>query len=682
MLEGHGDDAACERDVTEPVEHGGSFTRELGMRIYERERLAKAALRVLVSEETRRACARSQDVVQRLRALAALTVVTSEVLQHFLGAVGVEALERSTGLAVQLRARLVEQSLVGDVADQGLRERQAELGEQLLLVKELERDELGDSASGVFTLGRHGLEHPQGELPPQHGSTLEDALQGRAQPIDSGGQEVVDRLGYAARPFFATPQVAGELLDEIRIALGSSDDQIAERPRLRQQRLHHAPRFRRRERLEREALMEAPLLPRRCVARAVGAENEHTPVGERVDQRPQRFFGAAIDPLEILDEKQLRAVVGRAKHQRLDRLERAALALRLVEALGLQLGRRQREQELAVRHSPHEPRIEPRHPARHLRDLIAFRLAFLESEPQAQNFHDDPKRRRLAAWKAIGLEEPERRSFEASAKLVGEPRFPRPRVADEGHGLPAPRTRALAAVGEKLELTLAADERAEPALDRCVEARALRARAVHGERAHRTVDALDDQLAAILGHEIAVHQTVRGFADQHPSGLTCLLQSGREIHRLSLRRVVHAQVVADLPDHHGPGVEADAQAEFQTALTPKVGRIADERLLNRQRGGDGTRAVILVGNRRAEEGHDPVSRELIHRALVAVYGLHHALEAPVHDPVQLLGIHPGRQGRESGDVGEENRHLLALALDRTPIGEDLLHEVPWRVRSR
>src|SRR5206468_5135398 len=146
--------------------------------------------------------------------------MASEVLQHSLGAIGIDALERSSGLAVQLGARLEEQPLVGDVADQRLRERQTELGEQLLLVKELERDELGDSASGVFTLGRHGLEHPQGKLPPQHGSTLEDAFQRPAQTIDSGGQEVVDRLGYvAARAFSATPQAAGELLDDIGIAL-------------------------------------------------------------------------------------------------------------------------------------------------------------------------------------------------------------------------------------------------------------------------------------------------------------------------------------------------------------------------------------------------------------------------------------------------------------------------------
>ena len=92
--------------------------------------------------------------------------------------------------------------------------------------------------------------------------------------------------------------------------------------------------------------------------------------------------------------------------------------------------------------------------------------------------------------------------------------------------------------------------------------------------------------------------------------------------------------------------------------------------------------VILVGDRRAEERHDPVSRELIHGALVAVHRLHHAVEAPVHDLVQLLGIDPRRQGRESGDVGEENRHLLALALDRAPTGEDLLREMTRRVRSR
>ena len=55
MLQGHGDDATSERNVTEPIEHGRPLVRELGMRIGQRERLAVTGLRVLVGKEARRA---------------------------------------------------------------------------------------------------------------------------------------------------------------------------------------------------------------------------------------------------------------------------------------------------------------------------------------------------------------------------------------------------------------------------------------------------------------------------------------------------------------------------------------------------------------------------------------------------------------------------------------------------
>src|SRR5262249_44549669 len=157
----------------------------------------------------------------------------------------------------------------------------------------------------------------------------------------------------------------------------------------------------------------------------------------------------------------------------------------------------------------------------------------------------------------------------------------------EGYGLSPPCGHALEAVGEKLELGLAANERAETALDRGVEARAVRARAFHGERPHRTIDPLDAQLAAVLGHEVPANQAVRGLPDETAASLARLLQPGREIHRLALRRVVHAQIVADLPDHHRPGVETDSQTELQAARALKVGRVAGESFLNRERRRDG-----------------------------------------------------------------------------------------------
>ena len=85
--------------------------------------------------------------------------------------------------------------------------------------------------------------------------------------------------------------------------------------------------------------------------------------------------------------------------------------------------------------------------------------------------------------------------------------------------------------------------------------------------------------------------------------------------------------------------------------------------------------MILVGQRRAEERHDPVAHDLVHRALVAVDRLHHALEDGVEELARLLGIAVGEQLHRALEVGEEHRDLLALALEGGLGGEDLLGEV-------
>src|SRR3712207_8093932 len=46
----------------------------------------------------------------------------------------------------------------------------------------------------------------------------------------------------------------------------------------------------------------------------------------------------------------------------------------------------------------------------------------------------------------------------------------------------------------------------------------------------------------------------------------------------------------------------------------------------------------LVGERRAEEGHDAVAEDLVDSALVAVHRLHHAFEDRVEDAARFLGV--------------------------------------------
>jgi hypothetical protein len=136
-----------------------------------------------------------------------------------------------------------------------------------------------------------------------------------------------------------------ELLHEERVALGPCRHQIAQRTRLRsgQQRLGHARRVGGGELLERQPLMEVAILPGRRVAGSICTKQEEASVGERTGQGMERLFRAAVDPLQILHEQQLRPFVAAAKHQPFHRFERPLLALRLIQALRFEFRRRQRE---------------------------------------------------------------------------------------------------------------------------------------------------------------------------------------------------------------------------------------------------------------------------------------------------------------------------------------------------
>ena len=89
--------------------------------------------------------------------------------------------------------------------------------------------------------------------------------------------------------------------------------------------------------------------------------------------------------------------------------------------------------------------------------------------------------------------------------------------------------------------------------------------------------------------------------------------------------------------------------------------------------------MILVGERRAEQRHDPVAHNPVHGALVAVDRLNHALEHRVEELLRVLGVAVSKQLHRALDVGEQHGDLLPLTLEGCPRGEDLIGEVLGRV---
>ena len=111
-----------------------------------------------------------------------------------------------------------------------------------------------------------------------------------------------------------------------------------------------------------------------------------------------------------------------------------------------------------------------------------------------------------------------------------------------------------------------------------------------------------------------------------------------------------------------PGVEPDPQQHLQPVGAADVLRVAPQRGLHRQGGIAGAQGVVLVGNGRTEHGHDAIARHIVHRALKAVHGVHHAVQGRIEERLAGFGIEVTDQLGIPFEVGKQHGHLLALAL--------------------
>jgi hypothetical protein len=90
--------------------------------------------------------------------------------------------------------------------------------------------------------------------------------------------------------------------------------------------------------------------------------------------------------------------------------------------------------------------------------------------------------------------------------------------------------------------------------------------------------------------------------------------------------------------------------------------------------------MVLVSDGRAEQRHEAVTQELIHRALVAVHLGERPLEEPAEQHVHAVRAQPLRQRGGADEIAEEHGDGLSLALHRAARGEDLLGEVARGIR--
>jgi hypothetical protein len=320
--------------------------------------------------------------------------------------------------------------------------------------------------------------------------------------------------------------------------------------------------------------------------------------------------------------------------------------------------------------------------ARHLLADLARLIARLDLKVGAEEVDERQERRGLPIGDGAALDDEPAVDAVRVGELPEETRLADTWLADDGHDLAVPCTGPLQGLAELLQLRVAPDEAGEAPGGGRLQPRAHGPGTDDLEDLDRGVQALDRSLPQGLHHNVAFRQIQRLGRDEDRPRHGHLLQARRQVGRLADGRVVHVEVAPDGADDHVAGVRADSDVQRHARGSVYLLGVPFHRFLHPQRGVTRPYGVILVGERGTEERHDPVAHHLIDRALVAVDRLHHSLEHRIEELARLLGVAVGEQLHGALEVGEEDRDLLALALQGGLRGQDLLGEVLGGVRLR
>jgi hypothetical protein len=135
------------------------------------------------------------------------------------------------------------------------------------------------------------------------------------------------------------------------------------------------------------------------------------------------------------------------------------------------------------------------------------------------------------------------------------------------------------------------------------------------------------------------------------------------------------QVISDGPHYHLTRVEAHPDLNLDPLGPTQLFSVTADPLLHAKRGTAGTNRGILMGQRCAEEGHDPISHDPVHRALVAVDRLHHPFDNRIEDLPCFLRVTIGKRLHRSPEIGKEYGDLLAFPFEGTPGSKDLFRQI-------
>ena len=152
----------------------------------------------------------------------------------------------------------------------------------------------------------------------------------------------------------------------------------------------------------------------------------------------------------------------------------------------------------------------------------------------------------------------------------------------------------------------------------------------------------------------------RFVADVDPTGRRKRLEPSRDVHDVAHRRVVVG--TTDATDDHLAGVDPDPHLDRPPEAI--LGAECGQRLLHRQRRPNGAVGVVLVGDRRPEQGEDPVAEDLVDAAAIGLDVLDHPLECAVDQPLDPFGVEMLAEPGEPDDVSEEDGDDASLLASR------------------
>ena len=337
--------------------------------------------------------------------------------------------------------------------------------------------------------------------------------------------------------------------------------------------------------------------------RTCGANNENRDAARPVDQVIDEVEQIVVGPVEVVEDQDERVLLGEC-------FEEAPPGSK---ALGAAIARhvracREPYQQPEVKLDPFRLRRIPKDDGDRLRQLLTHvdeRVRLEHPGVRLDHLGERPVRDAFAVWKGTPLapEDEVRFRLDRLEELVDEPALSNPRYADERDELGrALLPRALESAREHVELAAAADQR-RSGLQR-----------LHGDSGigldgFPHLEGVDFALrldrCSFPVFDCVAGGAVRAFADENAVHGGSRLQPGRRVDDVS---GCHA-----LPGAR-PRVKGDeCLARVDGNPNLKLGVLVPNRVPDRKRSPNRPLGVVLVGNRRAENGHDRVADELLDR---------------------------------------------------------------------